>query len=77
MGVVDEGRRLETHSELGIFRTTFRIEVESECLYIYSFLNIDVTDSLMMEQVVCLKLLLICNQLLLTTLEGGSSQVLI
>ena len=67
--VVNGGKRLETHSGVGIFRIIFGIQVESACLAVCSFLNIDVTDSLMMEQVVCLKLLLICNRLLLKALE--------
>ena len=77
MGVVDGGRRLETHSGVGIFRIIFGIQVQSACLAGCSFSNIDITDSLMMEKVLCLKLLLICNRLLLTTLEGESSQVVI
>ena len=77
LGVVDGGRRLETLSVVGIFRIIFGIQVELACLSVCSFLNIDVTDSLMMDQVFCLKLFLICKRLLLTTLEGGSSQVVI
>ena len=77
MGVVDGGRRLETHSVVRIFRIIFGIQVESTCLAFFSLLNIDVTDSLIMEQVVCRKLLLICNQLFLTPLEVGSLQVVI
>ena len=77
MGVVDGVRRLKTHCGVGIFRLIFGIQVESACLAVYSLSNIDVTDSLMMEQVVYLKSLLICNQLLLTPLEGGSLQVVI
>ena len=68
MGVVEGGRRLDTHSGVGIFRIIFGIQVESACLAVCSLLNIDVTDSLMIDQVICLKLLLICNQLLLATL---------
>ena len=61
VGVVKGGRRLETYSGVGIFERIFGIQVESASLAVCSLLNIDVTDSLMMEQVVCLKLLLICN----------------
>ena len=65
MDVVDGDKRLETHSGVGIFRVIFGIRVESACLAFCSLLNIDVNDSLMMDQVVFLKLSLICNQLLL------------
>ena len=51
MGVVDGGRRLETHSGVGISRIIFEIQVESACLAVCSLLHIDVTDSLMMDQV--------------------------
>ena len=61
MGVVEGGRRIDTHSGAGIFRIIFGIQVESASLVICSFMNIDVTDSFMMEQVVYLKWLLICN----------------
>ena len=77
MGVVDGSRRLETHSGVGIFRIIFGIQVESACLAVCSFLNIDATNSLMTEQVVCLNFLLFCNRLLLATLEGGTSQVVL
>ena len=77
MVVVDGGRRLKPHSGVGIFRIIFGIQVESACLVVCSLLNIDITDLLMTEQMICLKLFLICNWLLLTTLEGGSSQVVI
>ena len=77
MGVVDGGRSLKTYGGVGIFKIIFGIQVESSCLAVCSLLNIDVADSLMMEQVVCLKLLLICNQLLITPLEGESLYVVI
>ena len=73
----DQHKRLKPYSGVGIFRTTFGIQVEAVCLAVCSFLNIDVNDSLMTEQVICLKLLLICNRLLFTILEGRSSQVVI
>ena len=77
IGVTDGGRRLETHNGVGIFRLIFGIQVESVCLALCSLLNIDVADSLMMEKAVCTKLLLFCNQLLLTSLEGDFLQVVI
>ena len=46
MGVVDGRRRLETNSGVGIFRIIFGIQVESTCLAVYCFSNIEVTDSL-------------------------------
>ena len=61
MDVVDGSRNLKTHSGVGIFRIIFGIKVELSSLAVCSLLNIYVTDSLMMEQVVCLKVLLICN----------------
>ena len=77
MGVVDGGSRLETHGGVGIFRITFGIQVESAYLAFCSLLNIDVTNLLMMEQMVCPKLLLFRKQLLLTSLEGGSLQAVV
>ena len=70
MGVVDGGRRLEAHDGVGIFRIILGIQVELACLAVCSLLSIDVTDSLMTEQVVCTILLLFCKQMLLTSLEG-------
>ena len=32
MGVIDEGRRLETHSGVGIFGIIFGIQLELACL---------------------------------------------
>ena len=61
IGVVDGGRRLETYGGVGIFRIIFGILVESAYLAVYNLLNIDVTDSLMMEQLVCPRLLLFCD----------------
>ena len=77
MGVTSGGRRLETHCGVGIFIKIFGIHVESAFLAVCSLLNIYVTDSLMIDQVVCPKLLLFCKQLLFTSLEGGSLQVVI
>ena len=74
LGVIDGGRRFKTHGGVGIFRIIFGIQIESAYLAVCRLLNIDVSDSLMMEQVVYLKLLLICNWLLLTYLKGGSLQ---
>ena len=67
MGVVNRRRRLETHCEVGIFRITLGIQVESVYISVCSLLNIDITDSLMMEQVVCPMILLFCKRLLLTS----------
>ena len=61
MGFVDGGRRLETHYGVGILRIILGIQVKSVCLVVCSLLNIDVTNSLMMEQVVCPKLLFFVN----------------
>ena len=60
-----------------IFRIILGIEIESACLAVCSLLNIDVSDSLIMKQVVCPKMLLFCNLIFLTSLEGGSLQVVI
>ena len=49
MGVADGVRILETYDGVGIFRIIFGIQVESARLSVYSLLNIDVTNSLMME----------------------------
>ena len=49
MGVVDRGRRIETHCGVGIFRIILGIQVESAYLTVCSLLHIDVTDSLRME----------------------------
>ena len=69
MGVVDERRRLDTYFGVVIFRIILGIQVESACLAVCSLLNIDVTDSLMMDQVICTKMLLF-YRMLLGSLEG-------
>ena len=64
MDIIDGGRKLETHNGVGICRIIVGIQVDSAYPTVCILSYIDVTDSLMMEQVVCLKLLLICDQLL-------------
>ena len=59
IGMIEGGRRLDTYSGVGIFIIIFGIQVESVPLAVCSLLNIDVTNSLIMEQVVCLTLLLL------------------
>ena len=46
-----DGRSIvtETHGGVGIFRIILGIQVESACLAVYSLLNKDITDSLMIE----------------------------
>ena len=61
MGIVDMGRRLDTYGGVGIFKIIFEIQVESACLAAFSLSSIDVTELLMMEQVVCSTLLLFFN----------------
>ena len=56
-----EGRRLEAHYGVGVFRTILGIQVESVCLVVCSLLHRDVTESLTIEQVACPTLLLLCN----------------
>ena len=52
MSVVNGGRRLETHGRVVILRIILGIQIESVYLVVYSLLNTDVTDSLMLEHVV-------------------------
>ena len=72
MGVVDGGRRFETHCAVGMFRIILGIRVESAYLSVCSLLNKDITEPLMMEQVFFPKMLYFYKQLLLTSLEEGS-----
>ena len=61
MGVVDGGRRFETHYGVGRFIIILGIQVESSCLAVCSLLYTDVTDSLMVDYVFFLMVLLLGN----------------
>ena len=69
MGVVDGGRSLKQHGGVEIFKIILGIQIESSCLAGFSLLNIYITDSLMMEQMVCLKLLFILSLTIVNTLR--------
>ena len=69
MAIVDEGRRMETHGGVGIFRIILVVQVESACLAVFSLLYTDLIWYLMIEYVVSHTILFFRNQLSLISIR--------